>query len=100
MPRNILRAATGQQSSVDTLDDQQPGSYSTGGFSVRSSLGRVDDATVSVDSPDYEARVTGTGDDDRANYANIQIYSQDGTGEVAADTDITEDTFVLRTNRL
>lgn len=100
MPTNILRAATGQQAGVDNLDDQQPNSYSTGGFSVRSSLGRINDATVSVDNGDWEARVTNIGTGDRANFANVQVYSQDGSGEAANNTDIESDTFVLRSERL
>lgn len=100
MPTNILRAASRQESAVDSLGDQQPNSYSTGGFSVRSSLGRIDEGTVSMDNGDREARVTNIGTGDRANWANVQVYSQDGSGEIPADTVISGDTFVLRTERL
>lgn len=100
MPQNILLAASGQQSAVGDLDDQQPNSYSSGGFSVRSSLGRVDEASVSGQQEGQEARVTATGSGDRANYVNVQLYSQGSGNQLQADTDISGDTYILRSERL
>lgn len=98
MPTNLLTAMSGQQSASDTATGPQ--SYDTGGFSVRTSLGRVDRATASVDNGDREARVTDTGSQDTANYVNIQVYQQGGAGEVSQDTDLSGDEFLIDAKRL
>ena len=100
MSTPLLRAASGQEAAVDDVAPEEPTSYPTGGFSVRSSLGRIDDASVSADDGDWEARVTAVGSGDRANFCNVQVYSQDGSGEAADGTDLSDTSFLLRTERL
>lgn len=55
---NVTRAASGEEAETDTVNGAD--SYSTGGISIGTNLGSVDDATVEVDNPNYQAQVEGT----------------------------------------
>jgi hypothetical protein len=92
---NLLRAATGEISDVDTVAG--PDSYPTGGFSIKTSLGRISDTAVSTDAPGYEAREVGAGDPE---WLRIEVHSQDGTSEVAGGTDLSGDNFTYQAFRL
>lgn len=91
---NILRAANGQQNESDSFAG--PSSYPTGGFSHRTDLGRVDNASVELDRGDFEAHVESIDDD---NNLVIQAFSQGG-GEAAAGTDLSSDTFTTDSYRV
>lgn len=73
-----------------------PDSYSAGGFEVTSDTGRVDEVSVSADAAGYEARVAGVTD----NVVTIEVYNQDGTGEVADATDLSGVSFTHQAYRL
>lgn len=98
MPTNLLTSMSGQQSASDT--ETGPSSYPTDGFSVRTSLGRVDRASASVDDGAREARVTGTGSLDTANYVTVQVFEQDTASEVSGGTDLSGDEYLIDSKRL
>lgn len=61
-----------------------PAAYEAGGFDIRTKLHRVDVADANIDDAGYESRATVTGD----NVITVTVFAQDGTGEVAAGTDL------------
>jgi len=86
---NVLRTSSGQLQAADSVDG--PSSYPTGGFSVNTDLGRVNTAMVDSNNDSYEARATGVGSagsGTQEGFVVVQLYSQDGTGEVDAGTDV------------
>lgn len=92
---DLLRAASGQQ--VQTSSESGPSSYPTGGFSIRTGLGRVDEALVQNGNASYEARLDSISDN---NAIVVTMYSQ-GTGtELAAGTDLSDDSVTYQAKRL
>lgn len=92
---SLLRAARGGQSAAD--DVSGPSSYPTGGFSVRTDLGRVDRAVAEGDSLDNGYEVTSIADD---NALVIQAYDKAAGGEIAGGTDLSDDTVTYLAKRL
>lgn len=90
----ILRAASGQQTAVE--DGSGPTSYPSGGYSMRSKLGRVDSAHAEIDSGEYQAHVESINDN---NALVIQVYSQGGS-EVGGGTDLSDETVRTDSSRL
>lgn len=90
----ILRAAKEQQSDHDSTSG--PGSYSTGGFSIRTNLGRVDEFDVDAADATYEAQASVSDN----NALVVEAHAQDGTGETAAGTDLSGVTFHYSAYRL
>ena len=93
MPNNVSRLADG--SLLENESNTGPDAYVQGGFEITSDTGRVDEVMVQCDSPDYEARATDVTD----NVVTVQVYKQDGTGEVAADVDLSGVTFTHSAHR-
>lgn len=83
MSPNILRAASGQQ--AETSSEAAPSSYPTGGFTVSTDLGRVDEAMVEGDDGSWEVRLDSVSS---KTDLDVQVFSQDGTGEAAGGTDL------------
>lgn len=96
-----LRAATGEQMEIQTVTG--PTSYPTGGFSVVSNLGRVDEFTVQTPSNSIHSKnhdITGY------NTMVTTAFSM-GTGDAAAEgqeyndaSNLSGDEFVLTAYRL
>ena len=94
MSNNVSRLGKGGLLEAET--NAGPDAYVQGGFEITSDTGRVDEVTVECDSPDYEARAT----DVTENIVTVQVYSQDGSGEVAADVDLSTVNFTHTAYRL
>jgi len=91
----ILEATQGQQNEGRSFAG--PSSYPTGGFSARSDLGRVDEATVQVDNGSYDAHVESVADN---NALIVQVVEEDTASEVGGGTDLSGETFVQTAYRL
>lgn len=94
MPRNSVRAASGQQIETDTVDGP---TYNTGGFTISTNLGRVDEFIVYANGSGYEARYAST---ESNNQAVVTVHSQGSGDEVGDDTDLTGETFTYTAYRL
>ena len=92
---SILRAAAGGQSESEEVS--APDSYPTGGFSVRSNLGRVDRALAEGDSLDNGYEVTSIASN---NAMVVQAYDKAAGGEIGAGTDLSGDTVTYIAERL
>lgn len=88
MSYRSLVARSGQV--TESNDTSGPTSYPTGGFSVRTNIGRVDEALVEGDSGTNVYEKTSVGDN---NAIVIQAFSQASGGEIAAGTDLSGDTI-------
>lgn len=95
MTKKILRAQNGMQTNVDSASG--PSSYPTGGFSVSTDLGRVDEASVDIDNPLYEARLDSV---TSKNSLLVEAYSQASGTELAAGTDLSTDSVTYTAHRL
>ena len=94
-----MRAATHQQGEMDSVTGPQ--TYDSGaGFSVRSDLGRVDEAEVWAgeddDNKPFDATVTVQNDNELV----IHAYSQATGVEAADDTDLSSINFTWLAERL
>lgn len=79
---DLLRAAEG--GNFEAESNSGPSSYPTGGFSVTSDLGRIDEIILDAQNASWEAIRESTSD----NSVVVGVYSQ-GTGtEAAAGTDL------------
>ena len=94
MTNNVSRLPTGE--TIEVESNTGPDSYSSGGFEVTSDTGRVDEVTVTCDSADYEARVA----DVTENIVTVEVYAQDGSGEVTGGTDLSAVSFTHQAYRL
>jgi len=81
MPEQILEAVRGQTSSVEDDVQGDTQSYSTGGFSHRSGLGRVDAAFATIQSTSQTASVMSITSD---NVVWVGLFSQ-GTGDAGEE---------------
>jgi len=77
-----LVARSGQLQETDHVSG--PNSYATGGFSVRTNIGRVDNQIVEGDNATYEFRASVADN----NAIVVSAYSQSTGTEVAANTDL------------
>lgn len=97
----------GVVSEVEVQGVAGPSSYPSGGFTQGSDMGRVDQFMVQVDNPDVYARPHSAGTSSAITGSNqmvIQVYSANtgnsaGT-EASANSDFTNDNFVIRAFRL
>lgn len=91
--------ASGAITSTDT--QAGPDAYPTGGFAIQTNLGRADSYDVEVNSPDYEARVTGVNNNSEL---NVQVFTMNFTDgavdEVADGTDLSGVEFTYEATRL
>lgn len=94
MPRNTLRAASGQHTESDTVSGV---TYNTGGFTVNTNLGRVDEAMVEARGSLYEARFDSVISN---NGLVVTVHSQASGDELADDTDLTGENFTYTAYRL
>lgn len=92
---DILRAASGQQS--ESLSQDGPSSYPSGGFSIRTNLGRVDEAMVQTDDMGFDAKVSQVTDN---NVLQVAVVSQDSGNEVSDSTDLSGVSFTYDAYRL
>lgn len=92
---SLLRAMEGGQTEAD--ETSGPSSYPTGGFSVRSNLGRVDRAMAEIDDLDTGVEVTSVSDD---NALIVQAYDKAAGGEIASGTDLSDNTVTHFATRL
>lgn len=94
---NILRAASGQQSDIDSVSGPTTYPSNAGVFSVRTDLGRVDQAMVQVDNSQLTTRVESISSN---NILNISVNSVATATPVQAGTDLSGDTFTYAAWRL
>lgn len=87
MANNTLVARSGQLTEADSTSG--PGSYPTGGFSIQTRMGRVDQAIVEGDNGAYDYKLNSVASH---NQIVVQAYSQGSGTEVAANTDLSGDT--------
>lgn len=97
---HVMMTETGQQIqneevATDALGDGDDGLYDAGGVTVGTDLGRVDTATASISDAAYVAVASPDG----AGGITVELYNQDGTGEVAADVDISGNTITFTATR-
>lgn len=95
MPRNLMRATSGELS--ETSEVTGPNSYQSGGFTISTDVGRVDEASIEVSSDDtWIAQVTDT------NTTSIiaTVRSMDSGNEAANDTDLSAVEFTYTAHRL
>jgi len=84
--------------SVSLQSASGPSSYDAGaGFTVASNLGRVNEFMVDSDG---ENNVPGNQTVTNDNEMVVQVFNQDGTGEIAGGTDISGTTFTFLSARL
>lgn len=101
MPFNKLRAATGKLSEVDTVSG--PATYNTGGFTINTNLGRVNEALVNFfgTAPSsvaaHEARLQSIVSN---NGLLVTVHSQDTGDEFADNTDLSDAEFSYNAHRL
>lgn len=81
MASQILEAVRGQTSQVESDVQGDTQSYSTGGFSYRSGLGRVDAAFAEVQSTSQTASVMSVTSD---NVVWVGLFSQ-GSGDAGSE---------------
>lgn len=91
---NLLRAAQGGMS--ETNSESPPASYPSGGFTVSTDLGRVDEAIVQIDNASWEARLESTDETEMV----VGVYSQGSGNEAAAGTDLSDDSVSYTAARL
>lgn len=91
---NVIRASSHQQNDTNTRTG--PSSYPSGGFSLRTDLGRVDEATVEAQDGDWEAVNSGTTGN---NHIQTAVFSQGGN-EAQAGTDLSSINFTYDAYRL
>lgn len=72
-------------------------SYQSGGFSVRSSMGRVDNVIVEGDSDTRTYEATSIDDD---NAIVVQAFNRSDGSEAGEGTDLSDDTITYRASRL
>lgn len=92
---NILRASAGGMTEQESLSG--PESYPTGGFSVRSNLGRVNNVIVDGDSDTYEYEASSIDDN---NAFVVQAWDRSDGTEAGAGTDLSEETVTYSAARL
>lgn len=94
MPRNRTEFKDGSVREIDT--EAGPDAYPAGGFEITPDLGRIGNATVEAQDLGYTARVLDiTADSNLV----VGVVATDGTGEVAADTDLSGVTFTYTAYR-
>lgn len=96
---NVLRAATHQEAEEDAVVG--PASYPTGGFTIRSDLGRVDEVIVHAqESGDNQKPFDATAEVQDDNAIVVSAFSQATGVEAAAGTDLSAITFSWTAHRL
>lgn len=99
MSLNVMRAATHQQEEDNSVDG--PASYPSGGFSVRTDLGRVDEVIVHAgESGDGQKPFDATAVVQDNNALVVSAFSQPTGVEAAAGTDLSNITFSYTAQRL
>lgn len=92
---NVLTASSGQQNEPNNVAG--PSSYPTGGFSIRTNLGRVDQAIIQGDNSARSYKVQST----PTNHIVATAHSAGSSGtELASGTDLSSDNIVYDAYRL
>ena len=92
---SILTAVKGQGLDVNSVAG--PTSYNTGGFTIPTDLGRVDEATLQIDNSSFETRVDSIASN---NQIAAQVFSQGSGTEASQDSDFSGDTVTYQAYRL
>lgn len=88
MANNKLVAQSGQVTEADSTSG--PGSYPTGGFSIQTNIGRVDQAMVEGDNGTYDYELNSVASH---NVVVVQAYNNSTGSEVSSNTDLSGDTI-------
>lgn len=103
----ILRATTQQDAGEvsggpnESPPNSLPTSYSTGGFSLKTSLDRVDAAHAELSNGSWETVVTSASTDNNNSFFTVEVYSQGTAGnEAEAGTDFSGDQLTYVAHKL